>query len=138
MYVLDANVISELRKLGDGRADPRVRAWAEAQDAAQIFLSALTVMELEIGVLRIARRDPAQGAALRAWFEGQVLPAFAGRILPVDDAVALRSARLHLPDPRADRDALIAATALVHGMVVVTRNSADFEVTGVPLLNPWG
>ena len=102
-----------------------------------LFLSAITILELETGALLVERRDPAQGAILRAWLDGHVLPAFAGRVLAVDTAVAQRCARLHVPDPRADRDALIAATALVHGMTVVTRNVADFEPTGVPTLNPW-
>lgn len=137
MFLLDTNVVSELRKVGDGRADPGVLAWLARTDAASCHVSALTLMELEIGILRIERRDPAQGALLRRWMEGRVLPEFAGRTLPVDAAVALRCARLHVPDPRAERDALIAATALVHGMTVVTRNVADFMATGVPLLNPW-
>jgi predicted nucleic acid-binding protein len=102
-----------------------------------LYLSAITVQELEIGVLLAERRDPAQGAIFRAWLNGHVLPAFTGRILAVDTAVAQRSARLHVPDPRPVRDALIAATALVHGMTVVTRNVADFEPTGVSTLNPW-
>lgn len=103
----------------------------------QLFISAITVLELETGVLLVERRDPQQGAMLRAWLDGHVLPGFAGRILPVDSAVAQCCARLHVPDPRAERDALIAATALVHGMTVATRNVADFAPTGVVLLNPW-
>lgn len=138
MFLLDTNVISELRKAGDGKADPAVMAWVRAVDAGQMFVSSLTLMELEIGILRVERRDPAQGARLRAWFETRVLPEFAGRTLAVDGAVALRCARLHVPDPRSDRDALIAATALVHGLTVATRNTADFAATGVALVNPWG
>ena len=137
MFLLDTNVISELRKVGDGRADPNVTSWIAAQDAGRFYISALTVMELEIGVLRIERRDPGQGARLRSWLEERVLPEFADRTLPVDSAVARRCARLHVPDPRSDRDALIAATALVHGMSVVTRNRRDFEATEVPLIDPW-
>ena len=94
-------------------------------------------MELDIGVLQVERRDKTQGAALRAWLDQHVLPEFAGRVLPIDTAVARRCARLHVPDRRSERDALIAATALVHGMTVMTRNVADFQPTGVPLLNPW-
>jgi predicted nucleic acid-binding protein len=94
-------------------------------------------MELETGILRLERRDPRQGTALRTWLENAVLTAFNGRLLPVDIAVAQRCAALHAPDPRNDRDALIVATALVHGMTVVTRNTGDFEPTGVTLLNPW-
>lgn len=137
MLLLDTNVVSELRKVGDGKADPAVTAWLTQTDASSCYVSALTLMELEIGILRIERRDPAQGALLRRWMETQVLREFAERTLPVDTAVALRCARLHVPDPRAERDALIAATALVHGMTVVTRNVADFTATGVLLLNPW-
>jgi len=137
MYVLDTNVVSELRKVRLGKADANVAAWAESVDAASLFVSAITIMELELGVLSVERRDAAQGAVLRLWLEQQVLPEFAGRTLPVDTAVAQRCARLHVPDRRGERDALIAATALVHGMAVVTRNAADFEPTGVGIVNPW-
>ncbi|MBI3343688.1 MAG: type II toxin-antitoxin system VapC family toxin [Gammaproteobacteria bacterium] len=137
MYILDTNVVSELRKIRLGKADSHVADWADSIDAADLYLSAITVQELEIGVLLAERRDPAQGALFRAWLNGHVLPAFTGRILAVDTAVAQRSARLHVPDPRPVRDALIAATALVHGMTVVTRNVADFEPAGVSILNPW-
>ena len=137
MYLLDTNVVSELRKVGDGRADPNVTRWTSSQDAGQLYISALTIMELEIGVLRIERRDAGQGARLRAWLEDRVLPEFSERTLPIDATVARRCAGLHVPDPRAERDALIAATALVHGMSVVTRNVRDFEPTGVPLIDPW-
>ena len=137
MFVLDTNVVSELRKAKAGKADKNVTAWAASVSPGGLFLSAITILELETGALLVEHRDPAQGAILRAWLNGHVLLAFAGRVLAVDTAVAQRCARLHMPDPRADRDALIAATALVHGMTVVTRNVADFELTGVPLLNPW-
>lgn len=137
MYLLDTNVLSELRKAGDGRADPNVIQWLSSVDATSLFISAITMMELEIGILRIERRDPAQGARLRTWFSTRVLPEFAERSLPVDTQVAIRCARLHVPDPRTERDALIAATALVHSMTVVTRNIADFGTTGAPLINPW-
>jgi len=137
MFLLDTNVVSELRKAKAGKADRQVVAWAERQSPSSLYLSAITILELEMGVLQIERRDPSQGALLRTWFDEHVLPAFAGRILPVDTAVALRCAGLHVPDPRSDRDALIAATAIVHGLTVVTRNLADFEPTGVRLLNPW-
>ena len=137
MFVLDTNVVSELRKIRLGRADARVAKWADSVESVDLYLSAITVQELEIGVLLAERRDPAQGAVFRAWLNSHVLPAFAGRILPVDTAVAQRSAKLHVPDPRPVRDSLIGATALVHGMTVVTRNVADFEPFGVLLLNPW-
>lgn len=137
MYLLDTNVVSELRKVRAGKAHPNVAAWADSMDAAELYISVITVQELEIGVLLAERRDPPQGALLRAWFERHVLPAFGQRILPVDTAVALRSARLHVPDLRPVRDGLIAATALVHGMTVVTRNVADFAATAVAAFNPW-
>ena len=137
MYLLDTNVISELRKVGSGKANARVVAWAQSVDTAALYLSAISLLELELGVLQVERRDPAQGALLRAWLDGQVAPAFAGRILGVDAEVSRRCALLHIPDPRAERDALIAATALTHGMTVVTRNTADFDATGVAVLDPW-
>lgn len=137
MYVLDTNVLSELRKLHSGKADANVNAWAGSVDASDLFISAITIMELELGVLSIERKDARHGALLRSWLENQVLPEFADRTLPVDTVVAQRCARLHVPDRRNERDALIAATALVHGMTVVTRNVADFTPTGVSILNPW-
>lgn len=136
-YILDTNVVSELRKVRTGKADSGVAAWAETVEPADLHLSVVTLQELEIGVLLVERRDAAQGEILRSWFEDRVLPAFAGRILSVDAAVARRAARLHVPDPRPVRDTLIAATALVHGMTVVTRNEADFGSAGVPIINPW-
>ncbi|OAI29838.1 twitching motility protein PilT [Methylomonas koyamae] len=137
MYVLDSNVVSELRKIRISKADANVAKWADSVDAADLFLSVITLMELELGVLSIERKDASQGAVLRTWLEQQVLPEFSERTLPVDAAVALRCARLHVPDKRGERDALIAATALVHGMALVTRNVADFQATGVVILNPW-
>lgn len=137
MFLLDTNVISELRKARTGKADPRVAAWGRSVAGPSLFLSAIVVQELEIGTLLAERLDPLQGALLRSWLIDHVLPAFSDRILPVDVAVARRSAALHVPDPRPIRDGLIAATALVHGLTMVTRNTADFEPTGVPLLNPW-
>ena len=137
MYLLDTNVVSELRKIRLGKADRHVAKWADSLDSADLYISVITVQELEIGVLLVERRDKSQGAVLRLWLNERVLPAFNGRILTVDSAVAQRSASLHVPDPRPVRDGLIAATALVHGMTVVTRNVADFEPTGVALLNPW-
>ncbi|MFE9582640.1 type II toxin-antitoxin system VapC family toxin [Nocardia sp. NPDC006044] len=137
MFLLDTNVVSELRKAGSGKVDENVYAWAADHPVAGMFVSAITVQELEIGVLRVERRDRAQGVVLRKWLESQVLPSFAERILPVDVAVARRSAKLHVPDSRPVRDALIAATALVHGMTVATRNVRDFAPTGVAVFDPW-
>jgi predicted nucleic acid-binding protein len=136
-YLLDTNVISELRKIGDGKADANVVAWIGAEDTANFFISAITILELERGVLGVQRRDTAQGARLRAWLDNHVRPEFSGRILPVDDDVATRCAHLHVPDRRNEADALIAATALVHGLIVVTRNVRDFEGMGVVLIDPW-
>jgi toxin FitB len=137
MYLLDTNVVSELRKAKAGRSDRRVAAWAADVPAASLFLSVVSVQEIEIGVLLVERRDSRQGAILRQWLEEHVLPAFSDRILPVDIVVVRRSAALHVPDPRPVRDALIAATALVHGLTVVTRNVTDFEPKGCRVLNPW-
>lgn len=134
MFLLDTNVISELRK---PKANHGVKAWAHGIAPTSLFLSAITVLELETGILRVERHDPDQGTLLRNWLERRVLPAFAGRILAIDSAVALRCAQLHVPDRSNECDALIAATALVHGLTVVTRNVADFEACGVRLLNPW-
>jgi len=137
MLVLDTNVVSELRKVAAGKADPEVAAWAASTPAGSMYISAITVLELELGVLAIERRDAASGRVLRAWLDTRVLPTFAERTLSVDTAVAIRCAGLHVPDPRPERDALIAATALVHGMAVVTRNVRDFEPMGVDVVNPW-
>jgi toxin FitB len=137
MFVLDTNVVSELRKAQSGRADANVTAWAAQVPAASLFVSAITILELEIGVRLVERRDAKGGAILRTWMDGRVMTTFADRVLPVDTAVALACASLHVPDRRAERDAMIAATALVHGMTVVTRNGADFDPLGVSILNPW-
>jgi len=134
-YLLDTNVLSEMRR--QDKMDARVKAWADAVAVADLYLSAITLLEIELGVLSVARRDKAQAAILRSWIDTRVLPSFAGRILSVDATVALRCAQLHVPDPRPELDALIAATALVHGLQVVTRNVADFRPMGVKLLNPW-
>ena len=137
MFILDTNVVSELRKVRFGKADTNVAKWADSVDAASLYLSAITVMELETGVLQIERRDGKQGQVLRTWLDNYVLPEFSKRVLPIDTSVAQRCARLHAPDPRAERDALIAATAQVHAMTVVTRNLGDFAPMGIVLLNPW-
>lgn len=137
MFVLDTNVVSELRKIPQGRCDARVQAWSEQVRASTLFLSAITILELEQGVLLRERRDPGQGQHLRRWLDARVMPAFTGRILPFDETVARRCARLHVPDRQGERDAMIAATALVHGMSVVTRNTTDFQPTGVAVVNPW-
>jgi predicted nucleic acid-binding protein len=135
-YLLDTNVISELRKPA-GRAAPAVRAWAQRQATHDLSLSVITVMAIEIGIARLERRDPAHGEVLRRWLEQDLLPAFANRMLPVDLDAVQQAARMHVPVPRPERDVLIAATALARHLTVVTRNTSDFEPLGVPLINPW-
>ena len=135
MYVLDTNVISELRH-SKPKQSAQVRAWAAGQPARQLFLSAISILELEKGVIALERRTPPQGAALRVWLTG-VRATFAGRILPFTDNTATLCAAMHVPNPRSDRDAMIAATALEHGMTIVTRNVADFVGTGALLVNPF-
>lgn len=135
MYLIDTNVWSELRNRR--RGDANVRAWAETANEAEVYLSVVTVFELERGVLLMERRDSQQGARLRDWLDQHVLAPFHEQILPIDAAIARQCASLHVPDPRPERDALIAATALAHKLTVVTRNTVDFEPMGVALLNPW-
>lgn len=137
MFLLDTNVISELRKAGSGKADQNVIAWAQKIPTSQLYISVVTVLELEMGVLAKERTDPAQGAVLRYWLDNNVLPAFAERTLVFDSDIARCCAGLHIPDRRSERDAMIAATGIVHGMTVVTRNLKDFAETGVELVNPW-
>lgn len=135
MFLLDTNVVSELRR--PSRTDQRVAAWADSVPSSEMFLSSITVLELETGALLLSRRDPPQGTLIRDWIENRVLPAFADRILSVDTAIARRCAALHVPDPQPYRDSLVAATALVHNLTVVTRNTADFQRMVVSMLNPW-
>ncbi|MDF2176871.1 type II toxin-antitoxin system VapC family toxin [Aliiglaciecola sp. CAU 1673] len=138
MFLLDTNVVSELRKARSKSANPAVVAWASRQAIPSLFISAITVMEIEMGILQKARKDARQAAVLRTWFESHVLTAFSGRILPVDTSVALQCAKLHIPNPKSERDAMIAATALVHGLTLVTRNLQDFQHIEVRVLDPWG
>lgn len=138
MFVLDTNVVSELRKVRSGKANPGVAAWAEHVPSAQLFVSAITIHELEHGVLLLERSDPDQGAVLRTWLDRSVTAAFDRRILVVDEPVARCAAALHVPDPAPFRDALIGATALVHDMAVVTRDRKGFErFDGLDVLSPW-
>jgi predicted nucleic acid-binding protein len=130
MYLLDTNVLSELRKRRSGKIDPAV-------DQVELYLSVITIMEVELGIALLERRDTRQAGVLRLWLQEKVMPAFAGRILPVDTAIALRCARLHVPDTKSERDAWIAATGLVRGLTIVTRNVVDFAGTDVTLLDPW-
>lgn len=138
MYLIDTNVVSELRKLPAGRANSGVVHWAESVSAATMFLSAISVYELELGVLMAERSDSTKGRVLRSWLADTVLPAFEGRVLPVDHAVAVKAASFHVPNPAPYRDAFIGATALLHGMTVVTRNATDFDrFPDAAVLNPW-
>jgi predicted nucleic acid-binding protein len=135
MYLLDTNVVSELRKAR--KANDNVLRWKLSVDSSALYLSSITIHELEIGILRLARRDASGGAALRDWLQNHVLHLYAGRIIPVDSVIAQRSAALQVPYNHPWADAFIAATALVHGMTVVTRNVSDFQSTGAALRNPW-
>jgi predicted nucleic acid-binding protein len=135
MFLIDTNVISELRKRD--RANASVLSWAKDEDPQRFFLSCITLLEIQYGALLVRRRDPLQGDMMLRWIANEIIPGFANRILAISQEIALACAALHVPDPRPDRDALIGATALVHGLTVVTRNTRDFEPMGVDILNPW-
>ncbi|GAA3657728.1 type II toxin-antitoxin system VapC family toxin [Microbacterium marinilacus] len=132
-YLLDTNILSDHYEGTSASLD----AWMSARAEDEIAISVITVLELDVGVRRAERRDPASGARLRVWLDDAVRPLFAGRILPVDERVALAAAGFQAPDPMPQMDALIAATALVHGVTLVTRNVKDVERTGIAILNPW-
>jgi PIN family toxin-antitoxin system, toxin component len=137
MLLLDTNILSELRKLNSDKIHPAVQKWAEATPFSQSYISAISLTEIKMGILSLARKDPMQANRLKLWFENVILQDYQARILPVDKAVALQCASLHIPDKKPINDAFIAATALVHDLVLVTRNMKDFEQTGVKLLNPF-
>jgi predicted nucleic acid-binding protein len=135
MYLLDTNVISELRQ-GKPRQSGAVRVWAAGVPAGQLYLSAICILELEKGVMLLERRTPPQGSALRAWL-GATVRAFEGRVLPFTGNTAALCAALHIPDPRPERDAMIAASALEHRLTLVTRNTSDFAHMGLHVLDPF-
>lgn len=135
MYLLDTNVISELR-VGKAQPAQAVLGWAATVPANRLYLSVITTLEIEMGLLRLERRRPPQGRAIRAWFDG-LRRAFAGRILGFTEEASILCAAMHVPDPRPGRDAMIAAIAKEHGFAVVTRNVGDFEGLGIEVLDPW-
>jgi toxin FitB len=135
--LLDTNVVSELRKTNQPHVNASVVRWSRTFAAADFCISVMTLMEIEIGVLRLERRDPAQGSALRGWFENYVLRGFEGRILDIDARIVRKASLLHVPDPKPDRDAFIGATASAHSLTLATRNVRDFAAMGIDLLNPW-
>lgn len=135
MFLLDTNVVSELRRR---RPDPALLAWLRSRSSSDLYLSVITLLELEVGVQRMARKDPDQARRIRSWIDNDVLKVFGGRILPVDLATVKRCAASLVPDPAPERDALIGATASVHGLTVATRNEKDFRRLGVPVFNPFG
>ena len=137
MYLLDTNVISELRKAGSNRANENVVGWAKLKSPTDLFISSITIFEIEMGILQLERRDAMQASIYKDWLDNKVMKAFKGRILAFDTNTALKCAQLHVPDPKSERDAMIASTALVHGLTMVTRNEKDFKHIDVKLINPW-
>tara|TARA_R110001592_G_scaffold341474_1_gene630555 strand:+ start:27062 stop:27484 length:423 start_codon:yes stop_codon:yes gene_type:complete len=137
MYLLDTNVISELRKVKSGKADKHIESWSFQVDPQLLYVSSIVIHEIELGILLAERSDRAKGKVLRKWMSEHVLPAFDGRILSVDKDVVLVSAKYHVPDPKPYRDTLIAASAVVHDMTIVTRNVGDFNLDGLKVFNPW-
>lgn len=137
MYLLDTPVIAELGRAKSGKANPSVTRWAAGVASQNLFISALSLLELTGGAVQAERKDRTHGAALRAWAEDTVPKAFDGRILAVDLAVARKRAALPFNEPRSDRDAVLAATALAHGLTLVTHNPAAFRFARLKLFDPW-
>lgn len=137
MFLLDTNVVSDLRKVKSGNVDPDFREWASNLQIHQAYISVMTIFEIEMGIAKKERKDAVQGAILRDWFENKVRPTFKDRVLPITSEISTCAANLHVPDPKSDRDAFIAATGLEHGLIVVTRNIDDFINMQVGLFNPY-
>lgn len=136
MIIFDTNVVSELRKQSTDRCEPSVSQWSETIDISSTYLSVITVLEIELGIRQIERRDKKQAHILQSWFD-QLMHVYEKRLVPIDKQVALRAAALHVPNPKPERDALIAACALRYGFTLATRNTKDFEHMALRLVNPW-
>lgn len=134
MYLLDTNVLSEFQR---SRPNEGVLSWVESVDPVKLNISVLTVLEIEVGILRLSRRDEVQAMRLRNWLDEAVLDGFEGRTLPITLEISRRAAQTHVPNSKPAIDALLGATASVHGLTVVTRNVKDFAELGVPVFNPW-
>ncbi len=137
MFLFDTNVVSELRKASINKADVNVREWAREQPLGSLFVSSITILEIEMAILQKERKDPQQAAILRTWLNTHVLKAFSDRILSFDTSEAIQCAKLHVPNPKSERDAMIGATCKVHGMTLVTRNMKDFQHMSLDIINPW-
>ena len=137
MYLLDTNIISELKKLDSGKIHPQVQRWAYSINLMQTKVSVVSIIEIRTGILSLARKGQAQAASFDNWFTNRLLPAYRTRTLSVDTEVALICAQLHIPTKRPINDAYIAATAIAHNLTPVTRNMRDFQ--GLPLMleNPF-
>lgn len=137
MYLLDTNIISEMRKVKQGKADESFIEWLSQADSSQFYISVITLMELERGVLAMERKDPTQGALLRQWLDSLITQMFASRVLNINHQTAVLCARLHVPNKHPENDSWIAASAKEHHLTLVTRNTKDFEHTNIPLFNPF-
>ncbi len=131
MYLLDTNIVSDARK-----RLPLIEAWLSPKASSELFISVITLGEIARGIAMKSRRDQIAAGHLSIWLQ-TTKKAFADRTLPVTEAIAIEWGRIAALRPRGDADGLIAATALVHDLILVTRNVADFEDTGVTILNPW-
>ena len=137
MYLLDTNIVSELRKLETGKIHPQVYRWIKSNGFTHTYISAVTLAEIQTGILSLARKDKAQAASLDNWFTNRLLPAYRTKTLPVDTKVALIYAQLNVPNKRPINDAYIAATAIAHNLKLVTRNIQDFQGMPITLENPF-